>query len=277
MNKHSGSDADSINNSLRAILSRTTRAPNLFLLGAAKSGTTSLYNILRQHKDVHACDPKEPSFFCSYFQIVKDPEVYMQLFDDPARFRFDASHVYLSNPETPRILKQLFPAAKFIVTMRHPKRRAYSLYRHMRRNLHDDGKPLEDLSDFRIALEAEATRYASSGFFAGCRQYFWNFLYCRSSLYDEQLARYFHLFDRSQFHFLSLAELSTDPVATTRKITDFLGLDHASLRNFDFSIRNSGGPYETWDAPCDRFMDQAFSGLTDRVDRLVGRPLDWSL
>jgi hypothetical protein len=146
----------------------------------------------------------------------------------------------------------------------------------MRRNLHDDCKPLEEAPDFRTALQAEAERYASRNFFASCRQYFWNFMYCRSSLYDEQLARYFQLFDRTQFHFLSLAELANDPFAATSRIIDFLGLDHAPLRKFDFSVRNSGGPYKMWDAWSGSFMDEAFSGLTDRVDHLVGRQLDWS-
>lgn len=37
--------------------------PNLFVLGAGKCGTTSLYHLLQRHPDIHVCDPKEPSFF----------------------------------------------------------------------------------------------------------------------------------------------------------------------------------------------------------------------
>ena len=36
--------------------------PNLFIVGAAKSGTTSLHNYLHQHPDVFMCNPKEPHF-----------------------------------------------------------------------------------------------------------------------------------------------------------------------------------------------------------------------
>ena len=36
--------------------------PNLLIVGAAKSGTTSLHNYLNQHYDVFMCDPKEPHF-----------------------------------------------------------------------------------------------------------------------------------------------------------------------------------------------------------------------
>jgi hypothetical protein len=208
---------------------------------------------------------------------VKDPITYFQLFNSPARYRMEASHVYFSNPETAPVLRTLFPDAKFIITLRHPKNRAYSLYRHMRRAKSADGQSLEDLSYFAAALRVEAHRYASKSFFETCRQYFWNFMYCRSSFYDQQLTRYFSLFDRDRFHVLSLGELASDPAATTGKIAAFLELDQASLRQFDFQISNDGGPHEPFCAESDKLMDEAFAGLTDRTDRLVGRHLDWSM
>jgi len=106
-----------------------------------------------------------------------------------------------------------------------------------------DGQSLEDLSYFAAALRVEAYRYASKSFFETCRQYFWNFMYCQSSFYDQQLTRYFSLFDRDRFHVLSLGELASDPAATTGKIAAFLELDQASLRQFDFQISNDGGRY----------------------------------
>ena len=36
--------------------------PNLFIVGAAKSGTTSLHNYLYQQPDVFMCNPKEPHY-----------------------------------------------------------------------------------------------------------------------------------------------------------------------------------------------------------------------
>ena len=36
--------------------------PNLLIVGAAKSGTTSLHNYLNQHSDIFMCSPKEPHF-----------------------------------------------------------------------------------------------------------------------------------------------------------------------------------------------------------------------
>lgn len=38
---------------------------NLFIVGAMKSATTSLYFHLKEHPDVFLCEPKEPNFFCN--------------------------------------------------------------------------------------------------------------------------------------------------------------------------------------------------------------------
>jgi hypothetical protein len=251
--------------------------PNLFILGAGKSGTTTLYDILGQHEDIHISKVKEPSFFCSYFQVVRDPINYFRLFESAKRYRVDASHVYFSNPETARVLRALFPDAKFIVILRHPKNRAYSLYRHMRRVLHEDGRPLEELPDFADALRAKAGRFASAEFFADCRQYFWNFMYCRSSFYDRQLGRYLELFDRRQFHVLTLAELAADPLAASERLIAFLGLDPTALPGFSFPVSNAGGPYEPYCGASSDLMGEIFAGLIERTEGLVGRRLDWSL
>jgi hypothetical protein len=251
--------------------------PNLFILGAAKCGTTSLFNILAQHPDIHASRVKEPSFFCSYFQVVYDPVTYFQLFDSAARYRMEASHVYISNPETPSILKALFPDARFIVTLRQPEQRAYALYRHMRRHVAEDGRPLEDIPTFAGALAAEADRFASKTFATNCRHYFWNYMYCRSSLYDAQLARYLALFDRSQFHVLSLAELAAQPAEATRRILRFLELDPSLAEGFVFPVANHGGAREPFCGESRELMNAAFEGLTDRIGDLMDQPLDWSM
>jgi len=42
--------------------------PNFFIVGAARCGTTSLYNYLQQHPQVYMSPIKEPHFF---LQILK--------------------------------------------------------------------------------------------------------------------------------------------------------------------------------------------------------------
>ena len=249
--------------------------PNLFLLGAGKCGTTSLHHLLGCHPDIHACTPKEPSFFCSYFQVIADPITYFSLFHTDTRYRVDASHVYFSNPETPPILKGLFPQARFIVILRDPKRRAYSLYQHMRRAQHADGQPIELSESFADALFAEDDRFASPAFFQTCRHYFYNFMYVRSSLFDLQIDRYLSLFPRDQFLFLSLAELKNQPQTTREKLAAFLDI---SPNGFGDTIpdANRAPAYAPYDPASDAFLTERFAGLTDRVETMIGQRLDWS-
>jgi hypothetical protein len=253
--------------------------PNLFVLGSARCGTTTVHNVLNQHSDIHASNPKEPSFFCSYFRIINDPISYFNLFNNSKKYNIDSSHVYLSNPETPSVLKNLFPDAKFIVILRHPKNRAYSLYQKMREMKHSDGHPCETLDSFLDALNAEKQRYESKEFFDNCRQYFWNFMYTKSSLFDVQLKRYLSFFSRDQFHILTLSELVADPIQTVNHIIKFLKLDNFPLNKFEFKAWNASPDksHTKYCSDCNDIMDNSFAGLTERVDELAGRQLDWSL
>jgi len=246
--------------------------PNLFILGAARCGTSSLHAILGQHPEIHTSKFKEPTFFVGHGQIVKSPIAYFKLFDSPKRYRMDSSVSYFFCPETAPVLRDVFPDARFIVSMRNPKARAYAMYRHMRY------AELEDIPDFAEALEAEAYRATSKEFMWTAHFAVPSYLYCRSTLFDELLARYFSLFDRRQFYILTLAELTKDPVETIARILRFLDLDPAPAQHFDYSIRGSSKlSYEPYDAKSDQIMSSQFEGLTQRTDELVGRSLDWSV
>lgn len=250
--------------------------PNLFILGAARCGTSSLHAILGQHSEIHANKSKEPTFFVGQGQVVTNPIEYFKLFDSPKRYRLESSVMYLPAPETPRVLHDLFPDARFIVSLRDPKARAYAMYRNMR-HVAEYGFG-EDIPNFAEALEAETDRATSREFLCTCHWPLPSYLYCRSSLFDEQLARYFALFDREQFHILTLAELVTEPIATTEGILRFLDLDPTFASHFDFSIKGRWeDSYENYDARSDQIMSSRFEGLTQRTDELVGRPLDWSV
>jgi len=192
--------------------------PNFFILGAGKCGTTSLYHYLKNHPDIYLSPVKEPCFFCETFQIIKNPVDYARLFDAAGTKTLigEASHVYFTNPSSAGTLRQFFPDAKFILILRHPADRAYSLYHHMRRYGY------ETLGTFEKALSAEEKRVSSEFFRRHCNQYLYNFFYFRSGLFGEQVERYFSLFSRSQFHIVTLAQLMERPLPTIEGIYKFL-------------------------------------------------------
>lgn len=240
--------------------------PNFFLLGAGRCGSTTLYHMLRQHPEVFMPAVKEPSFFCSYFQVIKDPARYLQLFDGacgrPAVG--EASHVYLSNPESPEVIHGLFPEARFILIFRNPAERAHSLYGWMRR------AGLEPLPTFEEALEAEERRLADPEFFRNCPHYFWNFMYASSSCYDVQWKRWLRFYPRERFFALGLKELVEDPARWMARIFRFLGVDDTFLPR--------DGHLNSIDAPpmaeeTRRRLDERFRGTIAATNALAGRDL----
>ena len=58
--------------------------PNFLIVGAAKAGTTSLYDYLRQHPDIFMPEWKELSFFigdpCGPLHKVRKPAYYYKVF-----------------------------------------------------------------------------------------------------------------------------------------------------------------------------------------------------
>ena len=246
--------------------------PNLFIIGAARCGTTSIHSILGQHPEIHASRWKEPTFFIgTNHQIISNPIAYFNLFNSPKRYRMESSQAYLPSPETPSVLRALFPNARFIVSLREPKARAYALYRHMR------FIGMEDTASFQHALEIEASRYSSREFDASSAWDVSTYLYIKSTLYDDQLAHYFKFFDRKQFYITTLASISKDPERETKRILDFLELDSASTSHFDYSVKHRHEHYDRWDSESDRLLDAAFDGLMQRTEKLVGHSLDWSM
>jgi hypothetical protein len=247
---------------------RRLARPNLFILGAGKCGTTSLHHALSGHPQIHLTRVKEPTFFSAGFQIVSNPIEYFNLFPEieGKRLYGEASHGYLSAPEAAPVLRQLFPDAKFLVIVRDPVQRGHSLYRHMWRYKH------EHLSTFEKALDAEDARFADPKFRANCPQYFWNYMYLRSSLYDVQLKRYLDLFPRDQFFVLTLGEWAAEPERRLREICRFLDVDeNASLDVAPQNQAETAPPL----APATRAaLDERFRGVRERLEALVGRELE---
>lgn len=217
-----------------AMTTTASNTPNCFILGAAKSGTTTLHYHLNEHPEIFMSEVKEPSFFCERFHEVAEPIEYFSLYDSVSSETVigEASHIYMSNPSTAGVLKALFPEAKFLVILRNPADRAYSLYHHMRRYGY------EYLRTFEAALEAEETRWKSERFQQSCPQHFYNYLYFRSGLYGEQLQRYFSLFSKRQFHIIKFEKFVAEPQRHFQEIFQFLGVNpHFQV---DLQVHNAG-------------------------------------
>ncbi len=201
------------------------KLPTFFILGAGRSGTTTLAAVLREHPDIFMSTPKEPTFFSAPFQVVRDPIRYAHLFDgaSSATAVGEASHAYLSHPGAAATLRAFFPDARFVVMFRNPADRALAMYSYMLENGYELHR------SFERALAAEDRRFSSARFARHCPHSFWNFMYYRSGLFGEQVARYLDLFQRDRFFFTTLYDLHRRPAETLGAVETFLGVSPESV------------------------------------------------
>lgn len=215
----------------------STRLPDFFIAGAAKAGTTSVWEWLKHHPQIFlpkSFHHKEPSFFCSKWGL-HSGEKYLDMFRGASDDQVvgEASTAYLTSPESPELIKQHVPDAKIIIMLRHPVDRAYSLFNYMLNN------GFEDVESFEAALQAEDEYRFDRARFNPPLGFYHNYLYFRSGLYSEQLARYQKLFPSEQLLVLLLDDFKKDVHASMRKVYRFLGVDESFTTRYE--VENQGG------------------------------------
>lgn len=107
------------------------------IIGAMKSGTTSLYYYLAEHPEIAEIKDKEPHFFSMDQVYAKGPEWYRSLWslEETHKVMLEASTTYAMNPKYPHTLDRIAEAYdenfKFIYVVRNPIKRIESHMRHM--------------------------------------------------------------------------------------------------------------------------------------------------
>jgi sulfotransferase family protein len=176
--------------------------PSFLLIGAMKSGTTTLYWYLQQHPDVFMATPKEPNFFNDHWH--RGVGWYERLFAGAgrARARGEASVRYASypdDPECPSRIASVVPDARLLFVVRDPIARMRSHYLHEVAALRER-RPVE-----------QALRE--------------NPIYLDLSRYATQLERYLDHFPREQLLVVRAEDLFGDPFLVLPWVYGFVGVD----------------------------------------------------
>lgn len=213
--------------------------PNFLIAGAAKAGTTSLYEYLRQHPEVFMpTDPKrkEPHFFVhNKTAAFQDLSEYLTLFQSARGKKAigEASTGYLYSPESARWIRSVLGRIKIIILLRNPAKRAFSLWANMVR----DG--FEDATTFEEALRREPDRLRSPDFEDQCLQTAGVYAYFGSGLYSSQVERYFDTFGPENVCVHLFEDIVKDPARICRDVFRFLEVDDAFEPKI--AIHNQGG------------------------------------
>jgi hypothetical protein len=218
--------------------------PNLFIVGAAKSGTTSLHYYLSQHPDIYMSYVKEPHYFSNvkskikeeYQQIkkgkqyhnliIKDEDTYLSIFEEGADkiYRGEASGSYLFDPDAAKKIFEFNPQAKIIIILREPVDRAYSHYKMMY------GLGGENHREFLKAITED--QKDNDRVFGRAH------LYLELGQYYEQIQRYSAYFAASQILILKFEDFIKDPQNQLKKVFSFLDLDESKVTDFKLEAKN---------------------------------------
>jgi Sulfotransferase family len=216
--------------------------PNLLVIGAMRSGTTTAYYALREHPEIFMAPWKEPHFLAldgvpafsgpgdevMNRNAVVTESTYRELFREGRgiRWRGEASATYLYLPNSiPRIQRYL-DSPTMLVFLRDPVDRAFSAYRYMR------GQNREPLADFAEALAVEGERRA-----AGWGP-MWH--YDEASHYKPQLERLFSAFPRDRIRIVLFDDLQSRPDEVFQSLFAWLGVN--SDHEVSASAHNRSGP-----------------------------------
>ena len=250
--------------------SRHNVLPNFLIIGAARTGTTTLYSLLRQHPQIFLPQSKrpEPHFFYKESEYVKGLDYYERKFFsrwDGQTAVGEASTSYLFGNIVPARVDQHIPDAKFIIMLRNPIERAHSSYWHTVK------AGLEDATfEQAIANEKERSEAIIGTPLAEVAPY----AYAARGTYFQQLTNWLQFFDQSRFEIILLEDFSADPRKTLDNVFAFLGVDtDVRLQNTD-RIENRSQPEHATIPPATKsYMQHYFSDDVRSLGKLLGRDL----
>jgi len=195
--------------------------PNFICLGAAKSGTTTLHDILRQHPEIYVPAFKEPHFFDIPENYKNGIDWYQKNYFKNANKKVIAEFTpsYFFDKQAPeRIFNNLGSEVKFVVLLRHPVDRAYSHYLHSKRDEHEELDFVESLNqeEDRLSRYIENKDYLS---------YLRN-SYISQGLYGDMVERYLKYFKIENFMFIHFEkEFLLKRDKTIHRVLNFLDID----------------------------------------------------
>jgi hypothetical protein len=217
--------------------------PDFLIVGAAKCGTTSLYNYLSQHKDIFLPDNKEPKYFVSNIidfplggkgddlteeLMVKDFEEYKRLFKPKTESQISGEasvDYFFYAKEMAPLIKEKLGDVKILIMLRNPITRAFSAYNHMIRDV-------RETESFEKALILEENRKS--------KNYEFVWYYKSAGLYYENLKIFKRTF--SNIKVILFDDFKSNTRNTVAEVCEFLGVDTDFNPDISKTYNSTGYP-----------------------------------
>ncbi|MBN1493525.1 MAG: sulfotransferase [Candidatus Omnitrophica bacterium] len=245
------------------------RVPTFLIIGAGKSGTTSLYHYLAQHPDIYMAPVKETHYFtfggkkpafngprAELFNndVIWKEADYHALFEGVSHERAigENSPTYLWVPGTAERIQKTIPDVKLICILRNPIERVFSSFSMAIRDGYEPCRTLEE------ALDDEKRRI-EEGWMLNT--------YLYSAFYGAQLAVYLRLFKKEQLSIHLFDDFIATPEMVLRDIFRFLNVEESFVPDMREKFNVSG----VIENPLLRLIWTKSHGLRDLLRPILSR------
>jgi hypothetical protein len=218
--------------------------PNFVIVGAAKSGTTSMTQYLSQHPQIYMAERKESHYFSKdsfrdhfngpgdekiFRSLIMDEHKYEQLFDRAENQLAvgESSVFYLYYSKTAESIASKIPEAKIIIMLRDPTYRAFSAYMHLVR----DGR---ETYSFGQALKEEQNRRE--------RNFEPIWFYKEVGSYYKQVKHYMDVFGPENVKVVLFEEFKSNTESVLEDVFTFLNVNNKIDVNTSRQYNKSGIP-----------------------------------
>lgn len=215
------------------------------VVGAPRSGTTSLAGFLQDHPDIGFSFPKEPHFFSRHDLSALSPgdldeavEEYLARYFPhrrPGQWLAEGSVSYLYAADRMGPILRTWPEAKFIIAVRDPMAMLPSLHQRL---LYTGDESVEDFSEaWRLTGERRAGRRIPRTCIDPRLLY-----YDEAGRLGTHVERFFGAVGRERCFVALFDDLTSDPGRLYRELMEFLGLPPRPEQ--DFAPRRSSSGYK---------------------------------
>ncbi|MDP3300683.1 MAG: sulfotransferase [Sulfuricurvum sp.] len=262
--------------------------PNFIVVGAQKSGTTSIHYYLGQHPKLIGSSLKELNYFNRDLYFGKNLDNYKKAFKgNRNKFYFESSPSYLYQPNVAKEIHKVLPDIKLIVLLRDPVKRAYSAWNHYRQYFNSiplfqeienmpriEGNLLFDkffkdrteFPTFRECINIELALIEQNiGFEPSL---------LRRGLYLQQLETYWQYFNKEQIMIIGFKDLLLDIPSTLKKVTDFVGVQYINWENLNLEPKNTREYSEPMNEEDRLFLEDFFRIPNQELFDTIGK-LNW--
>lgn len=239
------------------------KSPDFLIIGATKSGTTSLFAYLDRHLQVLAPPKKEINFFNRNFEM--GVPWYLAQFpaiaDLPEFITGEASPFYIYREQVIYRIKQLFPNIKLIAMLRDPVERTISEYYHAV-NHGIEKRSLETI----IKIEKKRLIVDSRN------KALQHFGYLLNSIYIDKVAKWRDNFPAENILIIKSESFFEDIPTIMKQVYQFLGISYQSQEQY---IPYNVGTYPPIAIETKQQLQEFFIPYNRELEEYLGRQFDW--